>query len=143
MRLFGVMGLGLALACGGGGGSPIRVSASPAALAQHLHLPAGLTTVSWAVGPRGRVGLGPTDLELVAWFPRPAGGFVGLDETFPLRAPAGQLQTPAALMEAIGGPKGPQARGALRDGAAFAAPGWAVVGLVEAPNGLLLYAVSQ
>jgi hypothetical protein len=118
----------------------LKVSTSVPDLSRHLKVPAALSAVTWAARPQGAVGLGPTDLELVAWFPRPDSGFVNLDAALPPR-PGPPFSPPTALLAAARAPQGPFA--AARDGAAFETNTWTVVGVAESPAGLLVYAVSR
>ena len=140
-RLLLLAGLG---ACGGPAPTAkeptTKISTSVPDLSRHLHVPAALPSVSWAARPQGTVGLGPTDLALVAWFPRPDGGFADLDATLPTKA-GGPFSPPADLLTAAQAPPGPFV--AARDGAALETSTWTVVGVAESPTGLLVYAVSR
>jgi hypothetical protein len=46
----------------------MQISTDIDRLGKHIELPAGLQTVRWLAAPRGSVGLGPTDLVLLARF---------------------------------------------------------------------------
>ncbi|HJN77200.1 MAG TPA: hypothetical protein QGF58_24965 [Myxococcota bacterium] len=65
----------VSLACGG---TPevetpkeetVEVREDRASLERHIAVPEGYDTVRWVARAKGTVGLGPTDLVLLAWFP--------------------------------------------------------------------------
>ncbi|MEQ1569559.1 MAG: hypothetical protein ABMA64_28235 [Myxococcota bacterium] len=66
-------------------------------LARHVGVPPALHEVRWAGRPLGTVGLGPTDLELVAWFPVAEGDRAAVEAA--LGAPLGEdvRRVPGAL----------------------------------------------
>ncbi|MFH1467037.1 MAG: hypothetical protein ABIO70_21825 [Pseudomonadota bacterium] len=69
----------LPLACALTDGTPVDAPPAPEpavevrtdldALRTHIPVPDGVTAARWAGRPRGAIGLGPTDLELLAYFP--------------------------------------------------------------------------
>ena len=80
----------------------MKISDDINSLRTHIAVPAGLTRARWAARPQGTVGLGPTDLELVALFPIDESAWDGLSAKL---GPAGApviSQAPADLLSAVG-----------------------------------------
>lgn len=131
---------GLALACGGT--TPeITVSDDVTRLRRHIQVPEGLEAVRWAARPRGVVGMGPTDLELLAFFPLDEDEWDAVASTLgPAVAPR-TLYASDALMRALG------FAGAI-DGlgvtcAPFEAGPWRCVDGVRREDGVFVVLVTQ
>jgi hypothetical protein len=130
----------------------MEVREGVASLGKHIDVPGALHDARWTARPKGRGGgaPGPTDLELLAWFPVPEAERAAVEAA--LGAPEGEaeVRVPAALAGAL-----PEAVAAERDGdsvvlrgapvaaAAFENIRWQASAAVWVPGGIAVHLHSR
>lgn len=128
--------LAIAFACAGTGSPPTpTVSHDRVSLARKITVPDLFPTATWAGRVRGAVGLGPTDVEVVAWLP--SEDTAALDA---LLGPVGAevaLGVPPELTAAVGRPSD---RGTAVPCAPFETSLFACFGAVRQDGGVLVWA---
>lgn len=137
----------IVLACSAGRITPnqeasVKVSDDGASLARHISVPATLNDVRWAAQTRGESGLGPTDLELVAWFPVVESDWPGVEQALGPPGEPAKLVLPAPLTLALG-IGDPVQEGLGLNGAAFENSQWRCVGALRQNGGVLVFLVSR
>ena len=121
----------------------MKISDEIHGLRKHIQVPEELEQVRWAARPRGSVGLGPTDLELLALFPLDDEGLASLLGSLGPAGPEGPLGVPAELLEAVGLPGSPSPTGASLSYSAFENIRWTCVGARQVDGGVLVYLTSR
>lgn len=102
------LAIGLALACGGSGGTAgegaqMEVRTGVPSLAKHIKVPEVFHDARWTARPKGTVGgvPGPTDLELLAWFPVSDAERAAVEAVLGPTIGDAEVSVPAALADAL------------------------------------------
>lgn len=118
----------------------VKVTTELAPLKAQIPVPEGVQLVRWGARPKGAPGLGPTDLELMAWF--------AVTDPDTLHAALGEalgpyeVAGPVALLSAVV-PGSERVAGTRYPASAFENIRWTGGAVVEHPDGLLVHLHSR